>query len=80
MASSAIDSLLKAVIGEHRATLDALAAGLSGRSSGPMVGLAALLRVPSEVPVRIREMHILIGHLLCVAIEDRLGLAGADRA
>lgn len=55
---------------------DGVTAGLSGRSSGPMEGLVArLLRVPSEMPARIQEMHILIGHLLCVAIEDRLCFA-----
>ncbi|SEH64554.1 D-sedoheptulose 7-phosphate isomerase [Magnetospirillum fulvum] len=47
-----------------------VAAGLSGRDGGAMVGLAdPLLVVPSPVTARIQEMHILIGHALCDRIE-----------
>lgn len=49
----------------------AIAAGFSGRDGGPMVGRAdPLLIVPSSVTARIQEMHILIGHMLCEAIES----------
>jgi D-sedoheptulose 7-phosphate isomerase len=34
-----------------------------------------LIAVPSEVTARIQEMHILIGHMWCKALEQRLGLA-----
>lgn len=33
-----------------------------------------LLNVPSKVTARIQEMHITLGHLLCGALEERLGL------
>jgi D-sedoheptulose 7-phosphate isomerase len=32
--------------------------------------------VPSAITARIQEMHIFIGHLLCKALEQRLGLMG----
>ena len=48
----------------------AVAAGLTGRDGGRMVGLAdPLLIVPSPNTPRIQEMHILLGHALCDAIE-----------
>jgi D-sedoheptulose 7-phosphate isomerase len=34
----------------------------------------ALVVVPSSVTARIQEMHIMIGHMLCKALEQRLGL------
>jgi D-sedoheptulose 7-phosphate isomerase len=33
----------------------------------------ALISVPSKVTARIQEMHILIGHMMCKALEQRLG-------
>jgi D-sedoheptulose 7-phosphate isomerase len=48
----------------------AIAAGFTGRDGGAMVGLAEpLIIVPSDVTARIQEMHILVGHMLCDAIE-----------
>ncbi|MCR6629383.1 MAG: D-sedoheptulose 7-phosphate isomerase [Magnetospirillum sp.] len=48
-----------------------VAAGLSGRDGGAMVGLCdPLLVVPSPVTARIQEMHILLGHALCELIEQ----------
>jgi D-sedoheptulose 7-phosphate isomerase len=45
--------------------------GLSGRDGGKMNGLCDLnIIVPSEVTARIQEMHILIGHILCKALDD----------
>lgn len=53
----------------------AAAAGLSGRDGGRMGELCRpLLVVPSDVTARIQEMHITLGHLLCAALERRLGL------
>ncbi|SLN21184.1 D-sedoheptulose 7-phosphate isomerase [Oceanibacterium hippocampi] len=52
-----------------------VAAGLSGRDGGAMTGLAdPLLVIPDDDTARIQEMHILIGHILCGALERRLGL------
>lgn len=51
------------------------AAGFTGRNGGDMVGLAdPLIIAPSDTTARIQEMHILIGHMLCGAIELELGL------
>lgn len=51
------------------------AAGLTGGDGGRMVGLAdPLIVVPAQETARIQEMHILIGHLLCGAMEKELGL------
>ena len=50
-------------------------AGFSGRDGGGMVELCApLLLVPSDKTARIQEMHITLGHMLCGALEQELGL------
>ena len=49
--------------------------GLSGGQSEEMSPICdTLLAVPSRVTARIQEMHIFLGHLLCKALEQRLGL------
>lgn len=49
--------------------------GLAGGTGGKMAGLCdAMIVVPSTVTARIQEMHILIGHMLCKALEQCLGL------
>jgi D-sedoheptulose 7-phosphate isomerase len=51
--------------------LDCKTLGLSGRDGGKMNGLCDLnIVVPSDVTARIQEMHILIGHILCKAVDD----------
>ncbi|MEM7169179.1 MAG: SIS domain-containing protein [Pseudomonadota bacterium] len=50
-------------------------AAFSGGKGGDLVDLASpLVLVPSETTARIQEMHILIGQMLCGAIERQLGL------
>jgi len=45
--------------------------GLSGRDGGKMNGLCDLnIVVPSPITARIQEMHILIGHILCKAVDN----------
>jgi D-sedoheptulose 7-phosphate isomerase len=45
--------------------------GLSGRDGGKMNGLCDLnIIVPSDITARIQEMHILIGHIMCKAVDD----------
>ena len=45
--------------------------GFSGKGGGKMNGVCDLnLVVPSEDTPRIQEMHILIGHILCQAVDD----------
>ena len=49
--------------------------GLTGGTGGRMRDVCdALIVVPSAVTARIQEMHITIGHVLCKALEQRLGL------
>jgi D-sedoheptulose 7-phosphate isomerase len=51
------------------------AVGLAGSSGGDMPAVCdALIKVPSTITARIQEMHITIGHMLCVALEQQLGL------
>jgi D-sedoheptulose 7-phosphate isomerase len=53
--------------------------GLTGGGGGQMHGVCdALIVVPSSVTARIQEMHITIGHVLCKALEQRLGLVQVD--
>ena len=52
-----------------------VAAALSGRDGGALVGLAdPLLIVPSATTARIQEMHITLGQMFCGALEIELGL------
>ncbi len=45
--------------------------GMSGRDGGAMNDICTLnLIVPSSDTPRIQEMHILIGHILCQAVDD----------
>jgi D-sedoheptulose 7-phosphate isomerase len=49
--------------------------GLAGGTGGKLPPLCdALIVIPSPVTARIQEMHITVGHMLCVALEERLGL------
>jgi D-sedoheptulose 7-phosphate isomerase len=49
--------------------------GLAGGSGGEMPSLCdAVIVIPSSITARIQEMHITIGHMLCKALEQRLGL------
>lgn len=51
-------------------------AALGGKGGGNMTGLADhLLVVPSDTTARIQEMHIMLGQMLCGALEIELGLA-----
>jgi D-sedoheptulose 7-phosphate isomerase len=49
--------------------------GLAGGTGGEMGPICdSMITVPSPITARIQEMHITIGHMLCVALETRLGL------
>ncbi len=67
------DNVLKAL---HRAReKNIVTIGFSGRDGGKMAQLCdILLIVPSDITARIQEMHITLGHMLCGALEQRLGL------
>jgi len=56
-------------------------AGLTGKTGGNMGDHCdILLNVPSETTARIQEMHIMLGQMLCGALEARLGLIGERAA
>ncbi len=49
--------------------------GLTGRDGGKMPEVCDLLLItPSNTTARIQEMHITLGHMLCGALEQKLGL------
>jgi len=56
--------------------MDMVAAGLGGGDGGAMRAVAdPLVLVPSTTTARIQEMHIVLGQMLCGALEIELGLA-----
>ena len=60
---------------EKAKQIGAIPVGFGGKGGGRMVGLAdPLLIVPSNITSRIQEMHITLGHMLCGALEQKLGL------
>ncbi len=62
---------------EQARKLGGIAAGFTGGTGGKMAAYASpLLIVQSQTTARIQELHILLGHALCGAIERELGLAG----
>lgn len=67
-------NVLKALEAAHHAGL--VAAALGGKDGGDLPMVAnPLLIVPSQTTARIQEMHILLGQMLCGALEIELGLA-----
>jgi D-sedoheptulose 7-phosphate isomerase len=55
-----------------------VATALTGREGGDLPGLVdPMIVVPSHTTARIQEMHILIGQMLCGALEIELGLLPA---
>jgi D-sedoheptulose 7-phosphate isomerase len=51
--------------------------GFTGGNGGELRALCDVsIVVPSSITARIQEMHIFVGHLLCKALEQRLGLTG----
>lgn len=56
--------------------IGASAVGLTGADGGSFAPICdATLEVPSRTVARIQEIHILIGHSLCAALEAELGFA-----
>ena len=67
------DNVIRALIAAEN--LGMTTAGFSGRDGGAMKAHAdPLLIVPAMETARIQEMHILLGHMLCAALEQELGL------
>jgi D-sedoheptulose 7-phosphate isomerase len=46
--------------------------GLTGQNGGRMKSLCDCIQIPSESTPRIQECHILIGHIMCEYIEEKL--------
>lgn len=64
-------NLLRAVEVAHEKGLQTI--GLLGKNGGVLRGVVSLpLVVPSSVTARIQEMHILIGHLICSYIDQKM--------
>ena len=62
-------NVLKALASAKKAGCKTL--GLSGRDGGKMNELCDLnIVVPSDITARIQEIHILIGHIFCKAVDD----------
>jgi D-sedoheptulose 7-phosphate isomerase len=60
---------------ETARAMGVIAAGFGGRDGGAMKALAdPFLCVPTGDTARIQEMHITLGHMLCGALEQELGL------
>jgi len=58
---------------------DLATTGLIGADGGPMRALCdAAIVIPSAVTARVQEMHLLVSHMLCKALEIRLGLVKAQ--
>lgn len=53
---------------------------LTGASGGATADRCAVIRVPSDRTERIQEMHILLGHTLCLLIEEFLELFPSEPA
>jgi len=60
-------------------TMGVVTAAFGGKGGGDMAPLADhLLVVPSATTARIQEMHIMLGQMLCGALELELGLVPPD--
>lgn len=61
---------------EQAQAMNITAAGFTGGTGGKLRSFAdPVLIIPSRETARIQEMHILLGHILCAEIEQRMGLA-----
>ena len=47
---------------------------LTGTNGGEVTGICEVIRVPSDRTERIQEMHMVLGHTLCLLIEEFLGV------
>ena len=62
-------------------TKKCVAVGFAGKDGGALPEVTdILLTVPAQTTRRIQEMHILIGHMLCGALELELGLVDEEGA
>jgi len=71
-------NILELVDDAKRRGLPAMA--LTGSSGGLLSERCETIRVPSERTERVQEMHILVGHTLCLLIEAFLGVGSTESA
>jgi D-sedoheptulose 7-phosphate isomerase len=55
-------------------TMDLSLLGLTGSGGGELAQICETIQVPSDRTERIQEMQILLGHTLCLLIEEFLGI------
>lgn len=63
-------NILEAV--EAAARIDLTVIGWTGQSGGPLARACECIRVPATETARIQECHILLGHIVCGMVEDRM--------
>jgi D-sedoheptulose 7-phosphate isomerase len=64
-------NILKAI--EVAKSRDILVVGMTGKTGGKMGAMCDfLLNVPSKDTPRIQESHILLGHIICQLVEERM--------
>jgi D-sedoheptulose 7-phosphate isomerase len=54
--------------------------GLTGAHGGALADRCEVIRAPSDRTERIQEIHILLGHTLCLLIEEFLGVCASEPA
>ncbi len=65
------DNVIKGIQKAKNLGLSTIA--LSGRTGGKLSGLSEVdIVIPSRVTAHIQECHIMIGHIICKAVEDSL--------
>jgi len=57
------------------ARLETPMVGLTGERGGDLAKLCQVIRLPSNRTERVQEMQTLLGHTLCLCIEEILGLS-----
>ena len=45
--------------------------GLTGEGGGKMSSISHCIKVPANETARIQECHILIGHIICMVVEEK---------
>jgi D-sedoheptulose 7-phosphate isomerase len=53
--------------------------GMTGSGGGELAQICETIQVPSNRTERIQEMQILLGHTLCLLIEEFLGVFETQR-
>lgn len=64
---------------ETAASMNLRVMALTGESGGKLRGLCETIRVPSARTERVQEAHILLGHTLCLLIEEEIGFSSERR-